>query len=109
MSNAVGPTARARRARRAKRQREAKSVYQQVDERDGFKCRCCGLHDERYNHRHHITYRSHGGAHTTQNVVTLCVLHHQQVHAGRLKIVGDANGELRFIFKLSDHDSASPI
>lgn len=98
----VGPTARARRAKRAKRQREARSVYQLVDARDWQVCRCCGVYLGLSRHLHHITYRSQGGTETTGNLVTLCGLiygnHcHELVHAGRLRISGDADHELTFL------------
>lgn len=93
----AGVTARARRARRTKRQREAKSVYQQVDERDGCVCRACGINVGDWRQQHHILYRSHGGADTTSNLVTLCNRCHLAVHYVHLIIIGDdANGEMRF-------------
>ncbi len=97
LRNPVGPTARARRARRAKRQREAKSVYQQVDARDGCICRSCGDFRGDWRQQHHITYRSQGGEETTANLVTLCSSCHTAVHDHWLRIIGDdADGELRF-------------
>lgn len=102
----VGPTARLRRAKRAKRQREARSVYQLVDARDGHVCRCCGVFCGERRELHHILYRSKGGTESTGNLVTLCSWRapgnpiecgcHAMVHAGRLLISGDADHELSF-------------
>lgn len=93
----VGPTARARRAKLLARRRRAKSVYQQVDDRDEQVCRACGVFCGHRRHQHHIVFRSLGGLETTANLVTLCQWHHEQVHGHVLRIVGsDANGELKF-------------
>jgi len=84
--------------RPSKRHRDAarrRAVYAAVTARDGC-CRCCG---RGYGlHRHHIIFRSQGGATTTGNVVLVCVACHAAIHARRLRIVGtDANGPLQFI------------
>ena len=54
-------------------------------ERDDWQCRHCknrnGLHP------HHIVYRSQGGKHTLDNLLTLCWKCHNAVHDGKLKII----------------------
>ncbi len=63
--------------------------------RDKGRCRvpaCNGASQ----HLHHIVFRSQGGKWTTDNIVSLCVLHHQFVHAGLLSITGDADKKLTF-------------
>jgi len=52
------------------------------------RCRATG------KHLHHLVYRSRGGKWRTANVISLCVLHHQLVHAARLWITGNADGAL---------------
>ncbi|MBI1406027.1 MAG: HNH endonuclease [Caulobacter sp.] len=64
----------------------------EVLERDGFACRQCGwtrdqLRPEdprKFLELHHIEHHRDGGPNTTENLVTLCNVHHDQVHAGRL-------------------------
>jgi len=98
-----GPTARLRRAKRAQRRRRAKSIYQQVDARDGQICRCCGVFCGHWRQQHHIVPRSLGGRETTANLVTLCAFPvrnpgcHELVTAKRLRVIGlDANETLTF-------------
>lgn len=63
-----------------------------VLERDGFACRHCGwtrdqLRTEdprKFLELHHVTHHKDGGANTVENLVTLCNVHHDQVHAGKL-------------------------
>lgn len=48
----------------------------------------------RSHHLHHITFRSQGGKWRTGNVCSLCLFHHRALHAGKIRIVGDADQEL---------------
>ncbi len=65
-----------------------------VLERDRFACRHCGWTREqlrvedprKFLELHHLEHHGHGGANTVENLVTLCNVHHDQVHAGRLAI-----------------------
>lgn len=52
--------------------------------RDFYTCQCCGNADPDQLTLHHILYRSHGGRHTAENLVTLCSWCHRDVHDGRL-------------------------
>jgi len=68
-----------------------------VFERDGWRCAVPGCTSYRNLHRHHIEYRSTGGADDESNCITLCAFHHLRgVHAGLLRIRGTAPGGLRF-------------
>jgi hypothetical protein len=63
-----------------------------VLERDGFACRQCGWTREqlrpedprKFLELHHLRHHRDGGANTVENLVTLCNVHHDQVHAGTL-------------------------
>jgi hypothetical protein len=63
-----------------------------VLERDGFACRHCGWTREqlrsedprKFLELHHLAHHKDGGANTAENLVALCNVHHDQVHAGRL-------------------------
>ena len=47
-------------------------------------------------HAHHLIYRSHGGGWQTRNILSLCVTHHQLVHAGVLRVSGNADATPRW-------------
>src|ERR1043166_4935361 len=74
-------------------------VRKAVDARDQKRCRCCGrshLNPDRVGvlhkaHRHHITYRSAGGEHSSANVITLCASCHNSEHKHNLRIEGNAD------------------
>jgi 5-methylcytosine-specific restriction endonuclease McrA len=75
-----------------------RAVCKAVDERDRYRCRVCGrrcnpsaLDMLQKAHRHHITYRSAGGATSSDNVVTLCADCHSEEHAHRLAVRGNAD------------------
>jgi 5-methylcytosine-specific restriction endonuclease McrA len=57
-------------------------LCERVFRRDGYKCRYCGRRNNL--HAHHVVYRSHGGADTEENLITLCSEHHEDIHRGRL-------------------------
>jgi 5-methylcytosine-specific restriction endonuclease McrA len=84
-----GEAARMRRAR--KRLADAKLAANAaiVRERDGNTCRWCG--EPHAVEIHHIVYRSRGGTHHTSNLICLCGECHREVHAGRLRISGNAD------------------
>ena len=92
---------------KADRKREAealeRAVFAAVDARDKRICRCCGhrsnidgvgLLDR--GHRHHITYRSKGGAMSQVNICLLCADCHAEVHHKRLDVRGNAEEALSF-------------
>jgi hypothetical protein len=64
-----------------------------VNKRDKGKCVVPGC-KEHGPHKHHIVYRSRGGKWTTANVCSLCVAHHQLLHAGLIAISGNADEHL---------------
>jgi len=63
-----------------------------VLERDGFACRCCGWTRDAMRpddprkllELHHVIQHVDKGENSADNLVTLCNVHHDQVHAGRL-------------------------
>lgn len=60
-----------------------RQICAQVSARDKGKCRCCGAHG---SHHHHILYRSHGGKDDARNVILLCELCHQLIHAKVIRV-----------------------
>lgn len=86
-------------ARRSEEQAEIRACYKAVDERDKRRCRVCGKKGsptatgllERI-HRHHMVYRSRGGQHEPDSVVSVCSQCHDEIHVrGTLRLEGDAN------------------
>ncbi len=73
-----------------------KAIERAVRLRDRNTCRVAGCHRRRYVDVHHITFQSEGGEHSRSNCVCLCTTHHALLHDGRLRIGGDAEGELVF-------------
>src|SRR5580698_11124645 len=75
------------------------SLRQAVFQRDEWKCRRCGSRSNL--HPHHLTFRSHGGTHTMENLLTLCWKCHQLIHDGKLTVevtdpIGGSNSLVRF-------------
>lgn len=96
------------RAKQRKAEDEAawREVCRLVDLRDGKQCRCCDKRSDpeatgllKRGHRHHLVYRSAGGADTTENLVTLCAGCHNDEHRNRLRIDGDPDVRLMFFHK----------
>jgi hypothetical protein len=56
-------------------------IRRQVLDRDGHRCRYCGTTNGL--HLHHIGYRSQGGDHSVDNLITLCGTHHGLVHGDK--------------------------
>jgi 5-methylcytosine-specific restriction endonuclease McrA len=85
------------------------AVCRAVDARDGKQCRCCDKRSDpeatgllKRGHRHHIVYRSAGGTDTTENLVTLCAMCHNDEHKHRLMVVGNADVALTFHRQAAD-------
>ncbi len=65
-----------------------------VLERDGFACRVCAWTRQQANkddprrllELHHIHEHAKGGANAASNLLTLCNVHHDEVHANRLDL-----------------------
>ena len=49
-------------------------------ERDGWRCQVCG--STQHLQVHHLKLRSQSGGDVEQNLITLCVACHEQVHGG---------------------------
>ena len=86
-----------------------RATWKAVDTRDKRICRACGRRSDpegtgltQRGHRHHIQYRSAGGADETANVVTLCAACHNDEHRHRLRIEGNADIALTF-YRRDDH------
>ncbi len=60
------------------------STRKLVYERDRERCRWCGATNQGL-HLHHINYRSAGGDHSPENLITLCPRHHRLVHTDKGK------------------------
>lgn len=58
--------------------KEYKKLCLLVLERDGDKCRCCGMRQTL--HVHHVVFRSAQGDDVESNLVTLCELCHSAAH-----------------------------
>jgi len=79
-----------------------------VIERDGYRCAVPGCSSRRNLQDHHIVFRSRGGCHAPWNRVTLCAFHHLRgVHAGRLRVEGQAPERLVFELGLRDGEAGS--
>lgn len=83
-----------------------RKAYRDVDNRDGGRCRCCGIQTrwiaqnvvapDRREH-HHIEGRGEPRLEVSSNIVTLCKTCHDLRHVTRtLRIVGSADACLRF-------------
>lgn len=91
------PRWKAKRALAAIEAKLQRDCYLAVDRRDGPRCRVCkahvgGLGTLKARHHHHLIYRSKGGAHEQQSVLSLCVACHDAIHRlAVLRLTGDAN------------------
>lgn len=65
-----------------------KEVAYAVLERDNNQCQVCGTGGENRLQLHHWrSFRSHGGSHTQDNLVTLCFRCHEKVHLHVVDVV----------------------
>lgn len=56
--------------------------------RDNYRCRYCGNENTEQLTLHHVQYRSQGGTHDPDNLVTLCYMPcHRKIHDGRLNVI----------------------
>lgn len=69
----------------------AQDVQEEVYSRDESRCRACGWtrdqwsrDDPRILELHHVQHHARGGANTADNLLVLCSVCHDEVHAGRL-------------------------
>lgn len=70
------------------------AVRRAVMLRDRCRCRVPGCGRRRYVDVHHLTPQAEGGAHSRANCLLLCTTHHRLLHEGKVRITGDADGEL---------------
>ena len=94
------PRIEAKKALRALEAKELRDCYAKVDLRDGPRCRVCcrwcspgAIGMLQRAERHHMVYRSRGGQHTTENVLTVCKhTCHTAIHVeGVLRLTGNAD------------------
>ena len=64
--------------------------------RDGGRCVFPGCRHGTFVDVHHIELRIAGGAHTLENLVTVCSAHHRAIHRGTVSIAGSVASGLRF-------------
>jgi 5-methylcytosine-specific restriction endonuclease McrA len=57
------------------------SLRQQVLRRDGWRCQSCGTMSNL--EVHHKQFRSHSGDDSEENLITLCVRCHEEMHSPR--------------------------
>jgi len=56
------------------------SLRRHILRRDGWRCQCCGAMSNL--EVHHREFRSHSGADSEDNLITLCTACHARVHRG---------------------------
>ena len=69
--------------------RHRADVYVRVQQRDRGRCRVCDR--VTWLQQHHIQFRSALGKDEPENLISLCRECHADIHAGRLKLDGDAS------------------
>jgi hypothetical protein len=72
------------------------AVRRMVLRRDHGQCVFPGCRHSVFVDIHHIEYRSRGGDHEPDNLVTLCAAHHRAIHRGDVILVGPVSTGLRF-------------
>jgi hypothetical protein len=72
------------------------AVRRAVLARDRGCCRVPGCGRRRYVDVHHIEPQSRGGVHSRGNCLCLCTTCHAAIHAGKLRVQGDAERGVRF-------------
>jgi hypothetical protein len=69
-----------------------------VLKRDGYRCRAAGCgwpegydreHDRRFLEAHHLVHHANKGSNDPDNLVTLCNICHDEVHAGKQLVLAD--------------------
>jgi uncharacterized protein DUF222/HNH endonuclease len=60
-------------------------------------CRFPGCTHTRYVDAHHVRHWAHGGETKPSNLVSLCSVHHRQVHEGRILVERLDDGAFRFV------------
>ncbi len=81
----------------AKREQEAqvRACRKAVTARDKGRCVVPGC-KAASAHMHHLVYRARGGRNVPENCCSLCVPHHQMVHAALFTITRRPDGTLHF-------------
>ncbi len=86
---------------RFKSHTEKMRVADQVWDRDDFSCQNPNCSGESFidSYPHHILSKARGGSDTKENLITLCIECHWQVHQELLNIEIDGEGVIKFIKK----------
>lgn len=84
------------RAKRLDEERQERACRALVDARDHYKCRIPGCKEKSVREQHHLIYMSKSKRlkFSPDNRVSLCRAHHQLLHAGRITITREPDGEL---------------
>ncbi len=82
-----------KKAKKLDLQSQERICREAVRKRDKGRCVVPGC-KEKAHHMHHIVYRSRGGKWRSENICSLCPAHHALVHAGVIRITGNADDEL---------------
>ncbi len=64
--------------------------------RDGGRCQVPGCRCRQHVALHHIRFRSDGGDHSPDNLVTVCWAHHDMIHKGVVRLVRTPDGTLHW-------------
>jgi 5-methylcytosine-specific restriction endonuclease McrA len=80
------PHARVKARRRRQQAAADRAVYRAVDARDGKVCQCCFIYCGNSIHRHHVIYRSLGGATCLENLLSVCQKCHKAIHDKRIPV-----------------------
>ncbi len=72
-------------------------VRAKVVARDDGRCRFCGT--PRGVDLHHVVYRSQGGKHTPDNLLSLCGVHHALVHSSKRRFMPLCKGVLWLMYE----------
>lgn len=65
-----------------------RQVRAKVNARDKHRCVLPGCMASA-SHKHHVVYRSRGGAWDTKHIVSACPLHHRWIHDGLITLHGN--------------------
>lgn len=85
-------------ARKRQAERKWRALSALVKQRDGGKCRVCGVTttttgDPRLiGATHHCRYKSAGGTDDLKNLIHVCAHCHAEEHAHQIQIIGNADG-----------------
>jgi hypothetical protein len=77
--------------------------------RDGARCKVTGCRHATFVDVHHLVPRAEGGAHSSENLVTLCSAHHRAIHRGEMVVEGTPTTGLLFRHADGTNYGGSPL